>query len=264
MSSGQEGRKAERERLRNERKQQESKAAGAERTRLFVGYGIAGILVAAVAVGLIVVIVNSAGDGSGSARVESLSGSTNDVALDERSGTEPPAWEETDLQAAAQAAGCEVELDLPEEGRNHLDPDAERPDYRTDPPTSGNHVNAPYQQADGAYVEKPKDIFVVHSLEHGRIAIQYDPSLPEEDQLALRGLYDTMYAGALLFPNPDMPYAVAVTAWRSKLGCEEYQGAATLDAIRAFGTETFGRSPEPATSFGPLDGPTPARPESVS
>lgn len=260
MASRQERRKNEREGLRKQRLQEQAKAKSGQRRRLLFGYGAVGILVAVVAAGLIVVLANSAGGASGDAHVSSLSGSTNGVALDEREGTEPPAWQETDLVAAADAASCELRENLPNEGATHLPKDSDPPDYKTAPPTSGNHAEPPYQQADGAYSETPGAIFAVHSLEHGRILIQYDPELPEAEQMALRGLYDTMYAGALLFPNADMPYAVAATSWQNLLGCDRYEGAATLDAIRAFGAEKFGKAPEPVNAFGPLDGPTPARP----
>ncbi len=69
----------------------------------------------------------------------------------------------------------------------------------------------------------PSEIFIVHSLEHGRMQIQYSPDLPEEDQLALKGLYDTMYGGTLLFPNENMDYEVAATTWTNLLGCGEYK-----------------------------------------
>jgi hypothetical protein len=107
----------------------------------------------------------------------------------------------------------------------------------------------------------PGEIFVVHSLEHGRMAIQYSPDLPEEDQLALKGLYDTMFGGTLLFPNENMDYAVAATTWTNLIGCPEYKGSITLDAIRAFGVATWGRyGGEPASAFS-LKGPTPTEPQ---
>jgi hypothetical protein len=48
----------------------------------------------------------------------------------------------------------------------------------------------------------------------------------------------------LLFPNPEMPYAVAATAWTQLLGCDRYEGAATLDAVRAFRDTYRGQGPE--------------------
>jgi hypothetical protein len=49
----------------------------------------------------------------------------------------------------------------------------------------------------------------------------------------------------IIFPNDDQPYLVAATAWRQTLGCDSYEGAATLDAIRAFKSEYRARGPEP-------------------
>ena len=69
----------------------------------------------------------------------------------------------------------------------------------------------------------PDALDFVHSLEHGRIEIQYSPDLPE-DQLALKGVFDESPAGMLLFPNTDMPYEVAATAWTQLMGCKEYEG----------------------------------------
>ena len=92
--------------------------------------------------------------------------------------------------------------------------------------------------------------------------IQYSPDLAENDQLALKGLYETMYGGTLLFPNKNMDYEVAATTWTNLIGCDEYKGAITLDAIRAFGKATWGRyGGEPPSAFGLL-GPTPAEPKS--
>ena len=71
--------------------------------------------------------------------------------------------------------------------------------------------------------------------------IQYSPDLPEKNQLELKGLYDTMYGATLLFPNEEMPYEVAATTWTNLLGCKQYKGASTLDAIRAFGKADLGQ-----------------------
>jgi hypothetical protein len=59
-----------------------------------------------------------------------------------------------------------------------------------------------------------------------------------------------------------MNYQVAATAWTNLMGCTEYKGAITLDAIRDFGKATWGRyGGENPSSFGLL-GPTPAEPKS--
>jgi hypothetical protein len=157
-----------------------------------------------------------------------------------------------------------VRLKLPDEGHTHLPRNSQPPAYKTSPPSSGNHVEPPYQQADGAYSEEPQQLDVVHSLEHGRMAIEYSPDLPEIAQLELKGLYDTMYGAALMFPYEDMVYDVAAATWTNTLTCREYKGQPTLDAIRAFGKETWGKyGGEPVFAF-KFTGPTPAEPDEPS
>lgn len=257
-------RKEERDALRQRRLDKEAEQSSANRKRLTVAYGI-GAVVALIAAVVVIVLVSGGGDSSASKgeahiNLNAAIGSTNGVQPDERLGTPPPAPQETNLQVAAKQAGCKLQLNLKDEGHEHIPVGSPPPEYETNPPTSGAHVEPPFQQADGAYLEEPAEIDYVHSLEHGRMEIQYSLDLPEQDQLALKGLYDTMYGATLLFPNKKMPYAVAATTWTNLLGCPTYKGAATLDAIRAFGKETWGRyGNEPAEAF-PFTGPTPVKP----
>jgi Protein of unknown function (DUF3105) len=255
-------RRQEKERLRQLRQEAERREAAEQRRKLMVGYGVAAVLAGAVVLGIAVVILSNGGGGSasGAAKIDVASGSTNGVTPDDRSGPQPPPVKVANLKAAAKQAGCVLRLGLPDEGHEHIAPNAKTPHYKTSPPTSGPHVQPPFQQADGAYLNEPKQIDFVHSLEHGRMEIQYSPELPEADQLALRGLYDTLYGGTLLFPNSQMPYEVAATTWTNLIGCKTYKGPITLDAIRDFGKATWGRfGGEPATNF-PFTGPTPAQP----
>lgn len=253
-------REEERERLRQARQEREKEQAGSERRRLMIGYGLAGIVGLAVLAGIVVLVVSaSSKNDGGKSHIVQATGSTNGVQPETRSGTTPPPPKVTNLEKAAKQAGCDLRLDIPEQGHNHIPPTSATPNYSTNPPTTGNHVEPPYQQADGAYSEMPKELDIVHSLEHGRLEIQYSPKLPESAQLELIGLYDTMYGATLLFPNENMPYEVAATAWRKLIGCNEYKGAITLDAIRAFGARTWGHGREPVTGF-PFTGPTPEEP----
>jgi hypothetical protein len=243
--------KQERERRRQERIAAEKREAAAERRRLMIGYLVAGALTLAVIVGLVIVLAGSGGDDQqvggedlpAAAHVETQSGFVHGYAPDGRTGTPPPPIDQGDLQAAAREAGCELRLDLRDEGNTHITKESQIPKYGTNPPTSGNHN--PEQLADGAYSEMPAPWYFVHSLEHGRIEIQYSPDLPEEDQLALKGVFDEDPAGMLMFPNSDMPYEVATTAWTQLMGCDRYQGPATLDAIRDFRDTYRGLGPEP-------------------
>ena len=239
----------ERERRRAERLAAEKAASAAERRRLILGYAVAGVLGLAVVVGLIVVLSSGGGDSGEpdpadfpeAAHIQVETGFTNGAEADGREGTTPPPVEQGDLQTAAEEAGCDLQLDLPDEGSDHVGDD-ELPEWETSPPTSGNH--SAQQQADGAW-ESVEMGNILHSLEHGRIDIQYSPDLPETEQLELKGVFDEDPAGMLFFPNADMPYEVAATAWRQLIGCDRYEGRATLDAIRAFRDTYRGRGPEP-------------------
>ena len=242
-------RREDRERRRAERLAAERAQQSAERRRLIIGYIVAGVLGTAVLAGIVIAIAGSGGGtGNGedtgdlpdAAHIEVQSGFVHGVEPDGREGTAPPELQQGDLQEAAAGANCDLRLDLADEGNTHVQKDTVN--YETDPPTSGDH-NAE-QQADGAYAEMPDPIHFVHSLEHGRIEIQYSPDLSEEDQLALKGVFDESPEGMLFFPNPDMSYEVAVTAWTQLMGCESYEGATTLDAIRDFRDIYRGNGPE--------------------
>jgi Protein of unknown function (DUF3105) len=248
----------ERDRRRQERLAAEQRELAAARRRLVFGYVTAGALTLAVVVGLAIVLL-SGGDSNGldsedvpeAAHVQLQTGSINDIPFDDRVGTTPPPLQQGDLETAAADGNCDLQLDLPDEGNTHIKPSDPVPDYKTNPPTSGNHIEPPLQQADGAYSKYPGAQYVVHSMEHGRIEIQYSPDLPEKDQLALKGVFDESPAGVLFFPNPDMPYEAAATAWTTDggelLGCPKYEGRATLDAIRDFRDIYRGLGPEPAS-----------------
>ncbi len=249
---------------RQERIEAEGREAGSGRNRLIVGYAIASTVVLAIAVAVFVLVSGGSDDespqGSAHINLNTEIGSTNGIQPDDRAGTAPAAVQVANLAAAAKQAGCVLKLKLKDEGHEHIPAGSPTPDYKTNPPTSGPHVEPPYQQADGAYREMPAEIDFVHSLEHGRMEIQYAPDLPEKGQLELKGLYDTMYGATLLFPNDKMPYEVAATTWTNLLGCPQYKGAITLDAIRAFGKATWAKyGGEPAEYF-PFTGPTPAEP----
>lgn len=254
----------DRDRLRQERIEAEQADKSSGRNRMLLTYAIASTLVLAVAVVIFVLATGGDDESSGGDAHINLNtsvGSTNGVQPDNRAGTAPVAATTTDLDDAAKAAGCVLQMNLPDEGHEHIPPGSKTPKYKTNPPTSGAHVDPPFQQADGAYSEMPEEIDMVHALEHGRLEIQYSPELPEKDQLALKGLYDTMYGATLLFPNDKMPYEVAATTWQHLMGCKTYEGAKTIDAIRAFGKSTWGKfGGEPVAAF-KFTGPTPADPQ---
>jgi Protein of unknown function (DUF3105) len=246
-------RREEKERLRAERLAAERARSSTARRRLYAGYVVAGVLAAAVLAGLVVVIASGGGGDDVSnvcdnAHVVNSGGTFKGLEPDCREGTPPPAIQFGDLKVSADNAGCELKLDLPDEGNTHV-PNSEPVQYKTVPPTSGNHNPVPID--DGAYTtpvtnDTSQQVNVrneVHAMEHGRIEIHYKPALPEDQQLALKGVFDDDPDGMLLFPDPDMPYDVAVTAWTNEVVCPNYDPL-VLDVIRNFRDTYRGNGPE--------------------
>ena len=244
-------RKEEKERLRAQRLAAERAAQSGGRTRLMAGYVVAGVLALAVIAGLVAVVTSGGGGGSGAcsnAHIQNT-GSFSGLTPDCRKGTPPPPLQFADLQISAQKAGCELRLNLPDEGNTHVS-NSTPVQYRTTPPTSGNHNPVPI--SDGAYTTpmsaNPQTNGMnirdeVHAMEHGRIEIHYKPSLPESEQLALKGVFDQSPDGMLLYPDPNMPYDVAVTAWTEMAVCQHYNPL-VLDVTRNFRDTSRGNGPE--------------------
>ena len=143
-----------------------------------------------------------------------------------------------DLSRAAREAGCRL-VHPPDEGDEHV---AARVRYRANPPTSGDHRPRPAE--DGAYVKPPAPEATVHSLEHGRVLIQFRPDAPERVRGQLFALFKEDRYHLLLAPNPTgMRWQVAATAWGHALLCREMNDK-VFDAIRRFRDRYRDRSPE--------------------
>jgi hypothetical protein len=233
VSSRQEQKEARRrERLERERKE---KAAAARRKRLQIGGGV--LLGAAAIAGVVVAIaVGMGGDDSGP------SGSGE---VDPAVAARIPEQQTTDINEAAKAAGCTLKT-AEFEGANHEEKEFRPADYQTNPPTSGNHTPDWYE--DGIYApDTTNDLGrLVHTLEHGRVNIQYKPGTPARTVEELEALYAEMNEGyhLLVYQNTTgMEAAVAATAWTQSLTCPEMNDK-VFDAIRTFRQRYIDKGPE--------------------
>jgi hypothetical protein len=219
MSSRQE----EKEQRKAERLERERAAqAEAKRKRLLqIGGGVA---VAAAIV--IAVVVIAAGGGGG--------------------GNRPS---EAAVKSAATAGGC-VYKSFPEEGRGHVTTARTPANYKTNPPTSGDHNPDP--APDGLYPSgnEPQIANWVHTLEHGRILLQYQASSPPATVTALTKLFQEPVSGSgnsyhmvLMQNNTKMPFKTAAVAWRHYVGCTSASPAA-IAAMRAFRDRFVDKGPE--------------------
>jgi hypothetical protein len=228
-------RQEEKQRRREERlaRERAEKAAAARRKRVQLAFG--GLVgVAAIAV---VVVLASSGFGGGDGDGEGDTPEAANVAL--------PQQKIGDLQQAADAAGCT--LRNPKiEGAQHEDKTFKASDYDTNPPTSGNHNPDWYQ--DGVYGagDTPRLGMLVHTLEHGRIDVQYKPGTPAQTVKQLEAFLAEQSDGyhMLLFENTTgMKAQVAATAWGHSLTCPRMNDQ-VFDALRTFRTEYIDKGPE--------------------
>ena len=234
MASRQEE-KEQRRKERLEREEAERRAAG-RRKRLQYVFG--GLLALAAVGGIVAVLALGVLGGDDS------SGPGNPKSASNASGVKLPEQKNGDMKAAAAAAGCKL-ANPPIEGSTHETKDFKASDYKTNPPTSGNHNPVWYE--DGIYApgDTPKLGMLVHTLEHGRIDVQYREGTSADDVAKLEAfLAETDGYHMLLFQNTTgMDAAVAATAWGHSLTCSEISDA-TWDALRTFRTSYIDKGPE--------------------
>jgi hypothetical protein len=231
-------RQEEKQRRREERlaKERAEKARAARRQRLqFALGGLVGL--AAIAV-VVLLVSGTLGGGDGG---EDGSGSQPQAA----SNVTLPEQQTSDVQDAAKAAGCK--LTHPEiEGAQHEERAFSASDYKTNPPTSGNHF--PQWAEDGVYESgnTPELGMLIHTLEHGRVNVQYKQGTPSETVRELEALLAEQSDGyhMLLYENTtNMDAQVAATAWGHSLTCPEMNDK-VFDALRTFRAEYIDQGPE--------------------
>lgn len=202
-------------------------ARRAIRRRRIVGGAAAGVLAVGVAGAL---LLGAAGGGDRPGR--------DDTGFD---AVAIPVARTTALSTAVRVAGCRLRSD-DGLGSEHT---TELVNYEASLPTSGSHNPSPAE--DRAYLppDAPTVEQSVHSLEHGRIAIQWRPGLLKRDVDQLYSVFRERDGyHALLFENQTgMKAAVAATAWQNALVCPRVDER-TLDAVRAFRTAFTDKGPE--------------------
>ncbi len=234
MSSRQEEKAQRRAEREEQERQAASKAANARRLQI-----VGGVVLGLAAIAAIVLVVSSGGggdDGNGITPADSA-GAKVDI----------PAVKEADLTAAAKAAGCVLE-NPKNQGSTHV---TEKVDYSqgSNPPTSGNHNPVAAQAGFYEVGDEPAPENWVHSLEHGRIEIQYKPGTPKNTIDQLETLGSEAFNGSpgyqmMVFQNnTSMPFAVAAVAWDHLLGCKTMNDG-VFDAVRAFRKEYTDKAPE--------------------
>jgi hypothetical protein len=228
MSSRQEEKEARKKaRLEEEAKEQRA-ATRKRRLQLVVG----GVLAAGIVAAVVFALMAAGGSSS-----EGPSDATTTAA----SLPEPAILDE---QEAAKAAGCE--FTTPEnEGAGHEERDFTPADYKVNPPTSGMHF--PSWAEDGIYEpgNTPGLGELVHTLEHGRVNIQYKPGTDPKTISQLEAFVgENQGYHMLLYENASgMRQAVAATSWDNSLTCDS-TSPELWDALRTFRDAHLDKAPE--------------------
>lgn len=217
-----------------EREAQEAAAAKAVARTKRLQMVLGAVLVLAIAGGSIYGLTKT-GSGSGT-------GTTTDAP--ENLAKLPPVAE-TNLAKAASLAKCRL-INPKIEGRTHVE---KQVTYRSNPPSSGDHNPIPAR--DGIYApgDEPAKENYVHTLEHGRIEIEYQPGTAAKTINALETVGSEELNGSagykiLVFENNTrMRFEVAAVAWGHVLGCKT-MNPKVFDAIRAFRKAYTDKGPE--------------------
>ena len=130
---------------------------------------------------------------------------------------------------------------LPDQGVQHIDDTATFVGYSSVPPTSGPHwgssstTPAPW----GIYTTPVPNERQVHNLEHGGVMIQYNTQdqdlISQLRQFTLR--QPSFPCFIILAPYPDMPFIIAVTAWRARDTMDAYDEARLQEFVNAYREE---------------------------
>ncbi|HET7481920.1 MAG TPA: DUF3105 domain-containing protein [Actinomycetota bacterium] len=192
----------------------------------WIGAIVAIVLVAAVLIGLMVVVTNVGREGldaiGGQVRHEIARGL---------------------LEVDPEQAGCTAVESYPNQGRKHIPSGAPHVDYNSKPPTSGPHWAAPASR--GFHVESVAPEEIVGNLERGDIVLWYrvDGSEVLHDQMQVIAAQEPR--ATLAVPYTEVPdgYSFYLTAWRHAQLCRQ----ASQQVIDSFRARFQGRGPQRGT-----------------
>jgi len=123
-------------------------------------------------------------------------------------------------------------------GRNHVSGNIT---YKVDPPSGGDHNVSPSPPGIFTADNVPPDSQIVHSLEHGYVAIWHRPDVDAATLESLRALANEHSRDVLLVPRASLGESpVAATAWHHRLICERPD----VEALERFITAYRNKGPE--------------------
>ncbi|HVF53441.1 MAG TPA: DUF3105 domain-containing protein [Actinomycetota bacterium] len=129
----------------------------------------------------------------------------------------------------SEIAGHEIQKFSTAGGGQHASGEIQ---YDTVPPVSGEH--APQPGACGVLATKVPDPVFVHNLEHGTVALVYQPTLDPEQIGVLESIVTANDSHVLSAPNPALESPIAVAAWGHLMELDEVDRPAIEEFIEVF------------------------------
>lgn len=158
---------------------------------------------------------------------------------------------------SAAAASCDAVTTDPVQGSGvHVGPQTDKPDvkkvdYKTVPPTSGEHFVSPEYPARPFYTtaDRPAMETLVHNLEHGYTVVWYTKATPQAQLDELKKISDNARTmketgGKFIVSAWDDSYGafpagktIGMSHWGAKNGHRQLCGAVSGEAVKAFVTQ---------------------------
>jgi hypothetical protein len=149
------------------------------------------------------------------------------LGTDEPNEVSLPPVQETELAQAARRAGCELRR--------------ARAGEQLNPPVVGGTGET---SAPAGFYEEPLDPASLLAAQRSGVIVVQFRDLESDDVDLLHDFQQALPDGTIVVPNDtDMPFAVAVTAYRRLLGCTELNQS-SVDAIQLFRGRFVGSGPD--------------------
>lgn len=118
---------------------------------------------------------------------------------------------------------------------NHVPPAS----YKVTPPAGGNHDPSPAPAGRYEQANAPSDPKVVHSLEHGYVAIWHQPGLPKDEMDIITKAFERYENDVLVLPRASLAkeMKVAATAWGKRLLCQNAELGPLTDFVARYRNE---------------------------